>query len=274
MTVLLAGCGELGTAVGLRLSAAGHRVTGLRRNPQGVPGQIAARAVDLVQTVPTIPPDTTIVVIALTADGRNEAAYRATYLTAVDNVTTALRHSQAPTPKVLMVSSTAVYGDRHGEWVDEHTEARPGSGTAEVLLETEQLLRSRLPQAIVLRLAGLYGPGHTRLIEQVREGRASIPPHLTYTNRIHRADAADAIVHLATMAGTAEPCYLGVDHAPVQRAEVLRFLADQLGVAHPPVVATDTRGGNKRCRNDRLCGTGFRFTYPSYRQGYRAILEG
>ena len=95
------------------------------------------------------------------------------------------------------------------------------------------------------------------------------------SNRIHRDDAAAAIVHLLTVTDTPDRVYLGVDDAPVDRGEVLAFLAEELGLARPPIGADDSsRGGNKRCRNDRLKATGFRFAYPTYREGYRAILAG
>lgn len=274
MTVLLAGCGDLGTEVGVRLATAGHRVIGLRRSPERLPDSITGQAVDLSRERPDVPEDTEIVVVALTADRPTEDAYRTTYVDGLRNTLDAIQHSHAR-PRVLFVSSIAVYGTTDGSWVDESTPTAPTSPTGAMLVEAEQTLHARLPEAVTLRLAGIYGPGRTSLIDQVRDGNAVVPEQPKHTNRIHRDDAASAIVHLTTGVDEPAPSYVGVDDEPVERGEVLRFLADELDVARPPTAAVaSTRGGDKRCRNDRLRETGFRFTYPSYREGYRAILAG
>ena len=144
---------------------------------------------------------------------------------------------------------------------------------------------------MVLRLGGIYGPGRTRLIDQVRGGSAVIPAESRFTNRIHRDDAAAAIVHLCTMDAAPAPVYVGVDNEPAEMGEVLRFLAAELGLPQPPSGAADgtagggsagggsaggepSRGGNKRCSNALLRSTGFEFRYPSFREGYRDILAG
>ncbi|SDP35229.1 Nucleoside-diphosphate-sugar epimerase [Actinopolyspora xinjiangensis] len=273
MKVLLAGCGDLGTETGLRFAAAGNRVLGLRRDPSPLPARITGQAVDLTRQRPRVPDDTDVVVIVLTADRRNAAGYRSIYVDGTTNVLDAVEAAGIE-PRVLFVSSTAVYGDIDGE-VDENTPTEPTSETGEVLLEAEHRLRERSPEATVLRLAGIYGPGRTALIDQVRDGtaRADAVPH--NTNRIHRDDAASAIVHLTTAVPDPAPLYVGVDHEPVDRAQLLRFLADELGAPQPAVDdSAPDRGPGKWCRGDRLRGTGFRFTYPTYREGYRAVLAG
>ncbi len=276
MTVLVAGCGDLGTEVGLRLAAAGHRVVGLRRSPGVLPAAIEGLAGDLAGPLPALPGDIDLVVYAAAADTRSVEAYRAAHVTGPSNVLTALAAAEATPHRLVFVSSTAVYGATDGAWVDEDTPTAPTTATAEVLVEAERaVLDGGVPEPVVLRLAGVYGPGRTRLIEQVRAGRATIPDVPVYTNRIHRDDAARAVVHLLTGVAGPRPVYLGVDHDPADRGEVLRFLADELGVAPPPAGPAERgRGGNKRCRHDRLVASGFAFTYPTYREGYRAILAG
>lgn len=275
MTVVLAGCGDLGTEVGLRFVADGHRVLGLRRSPEKLPEGIEGRAVDLTSEVPELPTDTDIVVIALTADDRSERGYRSIYLHGLHYLLDGLERCGAASPRVLLVSSTAVYGASDGGWVDEDTPAEPNAMNGTVLREAERALHARVPGATVLRLAGIYGPGRTSMIEQVRSGTATIPDKPAHTNRIHRDDAAAAIVHLTTRDDQPAPIYLGVDDLPVQRGEVLRFLADELGVPHPAVGGpAPSRGGDKRCSNARLRASGCALTYPTYREGYRAVLAG
>ena len=279
MTILLAGCGDLGTEAGLRFAALGHRVVGWRRSPEKLPAAIEGAAADLGSpNLPVIPADTTAVVIAVAADNPSEEAYRAAYVRGVAHVLDALERDGVTPERVLFVSSTAVYGDAAGGWVDEATDPNPGGFSGKVMLEAEDLLHSRLSgtsATTALRLGGIYGPGRTRLIDQVRSGSAVIPEDVRYTNRIHRDDAAAAIVHLATMADAPAPVYVGVDDEPADLGAVLRFLASELGLPQPQAGdAGPARGGNKRCRNDLLRSTGFNFTFPTFREGYRDVIAG
>jgi nucleoside-diphosphate-sugar epimerase len=278
MKVLVAGCGDLGTEVGLRLVATGHEVVGLRRRPEQLPDALVPLAGDLTVTLPPLPDDVEVVVLAQAAGARDVETYRAVYLDGTRRVLEGLVAAGARPRRVLHVSSTAVYGVDDGSWVDETTPATPETATGEVLLAAEGAVHDAPFPATVLRLAGIYGPGRTRLIDQVREGLARRPRRPSPTNRIHRDDAAGAIVHLLTAVQAPAACYLGVDHDPADRAEVLAFLAGELGRPLPPLEhdepAPARRGGAKRCRNDRLVATGYRFAYPTYREGYRAVLRG
>ncbi|MDD7834411.1 SDR family oxidoreductase [Paenarthrobacter sp. AB444] len=277
MTVLIAGCGDLGTEVGLRFAAAGHHVVGLRRSPEKLPPEIHGIRADLSGHVPELPGAVDILVIAIAADASTEEAYRAAYLNGVKNVLDALERQSIRPRRILFVSSTAVYRDSGGAVVDESTPAEPTRFSGRILLEAEDLLFARTAgtRAISVRLGGIYGPGRTRLIDQVRSGKATIPAQSKHTNRIHRDDAAAMIVHLATMEQEPEAVYLGVDDDPAEYGDVLRFLAAELQLPAPPVgPASDGGAGDKRCSNSRLRSTGFTFAYPSFREGYRAILAG
>jgi nucleoside-diphosphate-sugar epimerase len=275
MTVLIAGCGDLGTEVGLRLAALGHSVLGLRRRAELLPAALDGQSVDLSREKPVVPPDTDIVIVTVAAGNPDPEVYRAAYVTGLGNLLDALAEARVEPTRFLLVSSTAVYDIDDGSTVTETTPATPGSGTDAILFEAEELLRSRLPGAVVLRLGGVYGPGRERLIDQVRTGRATVADRARLTNRIHRDDAAALIVHLMLREEAPEPLYLGVDSTPVPAVEVLAFLAAELGLPEPEIVETGgRRGGNKRISNQRARDTGFTFSYPSYREGYRAVLAG
>lgn len=273
--VLIAGCGDLGTEVGLRLTAAGHEVHGLRRDPTVLPDAIRPAAGDLTSDdgLSALPPGLTDIVHTPTAGGRDPARYAAVYR---DGLARLLDHASRDghrPRRVLFVSSTTVYGDAGGAWVDEDTPTAPATATGEQIEATERLLLGADVPGVVLRLAGIYGPGRTRLIDQVARGEAVRPDPPQHANRIHRDDAARAVVHLLDLPEV-RPVYLGVDHAPVDRGEVISFLAAELGRDEPPAGPATSRGGDKRCRNDRLVASGFTFTYPTYREGYRAVLAG
>lgn len=275
MTVLIAGCGDLGTEVGLRLVARGERVVGWRRSAELIPTGIEGVAADLTRPLPPVPPDTDVVVIATAAVDRSEAAYRSAYVHATGNVLDALERDGVLPRRIFFVSSTAVYGDFDGGWVTEESPARSTAPTARLVREAEQVLLDRADSGTVLRLSGIYGPGRTRLIDQVRFGTAVLPLEPQWTNRIHRDDAAAAIVHLVTEVADPAPIYLGSDELPVDLGEVLRFLAGELGLREPPRGDTSSsRGGARRVDSSLLRGTGFSFTYPTFREGYRAVLAG
>jgi nucleoside-diphosphate-sugar epimerase len=145
------------------------------------------------------------------------------------------------------------------------------------LIEAEQLLLARHPAPIVLRLAGIYGPGRTGLLDAVARG--SLAPSTggpVYTNRIHREDCVGAIVHLL-LHPSPEKLYLGADDEPVRRNEILEWLAKQLGPVAPcaPAASTWQRrqpSSNKRCSNARLRASGYAPRYPSYREGYANLM--
>ncbi|MGM0931062.1 MAG: SDR family oxidoreductase [Actinomycetota bacterium] len=279
MSVLIVGCGDIGTETGLRLARKGNHVIGWRRSPSKLPSQIEGVSADLAGDLPRIPHTVHTVIFAAAADAHTRSAYQSTYVMGLSNALGALRRDGVNPRRFLFVSSTAVCGGADGAVVDESTPTLPGSFSGQVMLEAESLVISTFadtPTSVTsLRLGGIYGPGRTRLIDRVRSGLAVIPDHPRYTNRIHRDDAAAAIVHLTTMAMEPDALYLGVDEEPAELGEVLRFLANELGLAEPPVGHVDlARGGDKRCSSLALQMTGFRFTYPSYREGYRAVLAG
>jgi nucleoside-diphosphate-sugar epimerase len=279
--ILIAGCGYVGTALGMRLVAAGHVVWGLSRSAQGLPPVIRHLAADLTapQMLRNLPPGLDVVFYTAAPNGSDDAAYLAIYVDGLRHLLEALvRQHQSPR-RVLLTSSTAVYAQSAGEWVDETSPTEPRHFTGSRVLEGERLVLDGPFPATVLRLGGIYGPGRTSLIERVRQGLATCrdgPP--SYTNRIHRDDCADALYHLMTLPEP-DTTYLGVDHEPVDQCDVLRWLAAQLGTPPPSVEASsgaDSRRHrtNKRCRNARLVASGYAFHYPSFREGYAALLAG
>lgn len=288
--ILIAGCGDVGTALGLLLSAAGHTVWGLKRHPADLPGAIQPLAADLTDpaTLSALPPALDAVIYSAAAAGFSEAHYQAAYVEGVRNLLNALRQAGQSPQRLLFTSSTSVYAQQQGEWVDEEAPAEADGFSGRCLREGEQLMwRSGWPAAAV-RFGGIYGPGRTRLIDSVRTGSATAsagPP--IYTNRIHRDDAARVLAHLLEHPAL-QPLYLAVDDDPAPLNQVLDWLADQLGVSRPPRLAQPpVKPGaeirrdsamrlraSKRCCNARLRASGFQFRYPSYRQGYAALLSG
>lgn len=275
---LIAGCGDVGTEVGLRLAALGYDVFGGRRSPDVLPPEIAGVHLDLEDELGPLPEQLDLVVHAAAAGGRGAAGYAAVYRDGLARLLRRLADEGQTPRRVLFVSATSVYGEADGSEVDEDTPPVPSRETGRILLEAERLVAAAPFRGTSVRLAGIYGPGRTRLVDRVRDGSARQPVGDHPTNRIHRDDAAAAIVHLLTAVDDPAPVYVGVDHDQAQLAEVQRFLAAELGVPAPPPADDDhdqgRRSGAKRCRGDRLRATGVVFRYPTYREGYRAVLAG
>jgi nucleoside-diphosphate-sugar epimerase len=274
----IAGCGDVGTELGLRLAALGWEVFGGRRSPGVLPPAITPVRSDLEGDLGELPDDLDVVVHAAAAGGRGVTGYEAVYRDGLHRLLRRLADDGQSPRRVVFVSATSVYGIDDGSDVDEDTPTEPSRDTGRVLVEAERLLAASPFPGTSVRLAGIYGPGRTRLIDTVRDGTARQPVGDHPTNRIHRDDAAAAIVHLLTEVDDPADVYLGVDHEQAQLAEVQRFLAAELGVPEPPPAAhaddTGRRSGAKRCRGDRLRATGLTFRYPTYREGYRAVLAG
>lgn len=277
--VLIAGCGYVGTALGNRLAAEGHTVWGLRRRPVTLPPAIRPFAADLIapKTLQTLPPALDVVFYTAATDAHDDAAYRAVYVEGLRNVLRALDLQRQHPRRVLFTSSTGVYAQSCGEWVDETSHAEPADCAGIRLLEGECLLLEGPFPATVLRLGGIYGPDRAGLIEKVRLGHAELEDGSSvYFNRIYRDDAAGALHHLMTLQHP-DHLYLGVDHEPAELAAVLGWLAEQLGVPPPRAGESPRRwmprhGSNKRCRNARLVASGYVFRYPTFREGYAALL--
>lgn len=272
MTIVIAGCGDLGTEAGLRFVEAGHRVVGIRRNAAVLPESFEARSADLTNDDIDLPDDTEAVVIATTPDERTPEGYRRAYVDTLKGLLDAVDRLPVRPRRLVWVSSTAVYGVDDGRWLDESSPLEATSGTAAVVIEAEEIFRVRVPDGVILRLGGIYGPGRDRLIGQVRAGgEFSSPDH--WVNLIHRDDAAAAIVHLVTGVADPAPVYLGVDGRPALRRDIATFVAERLGIDPPELPAASDSATGKRLANDLLAATGFTWEYPDYRAGYAALLE-
>lgn len=273
--IVLAGCGDLGLRVARLLAAAGHEVFGLRRHPRVQHEEgIQWLQADLSQpeTLAHLPEGVTQLIYLPTPDGRAEAAYRTIFLDGLRHIIHAL--DAKALQRVLLVSSSAVYGEHAGAWVDEHTPPAPPGFNGQVLLEAEQWLAAQPVRSIAMRLAGLYGPGRMQLVERIRAGDVRAPrepPH--WANRIHVDDAAAAIAHVLALA---DPCdlYLGVDDTPLPLHVLYDSIAALIGAPPVPDGPAPAGVGSKRLSNARLRDSGLRLRWPDSRAGYAALLRG
>ena len=272
---LIVGCGDIGIQLAATIKG-DVAVYGLRRNTAELPAFIHGIAAD-VSNPETLTGLSDIafdaVVITLTPGHASDERYRQIYVQGTANVLAALNLSVLK--RLLFVSSTSVYGQYNDEWVDETSATAPQRYSGKRLLEAEALCQQFAVQhgiaAIVLRFAGIYGPGRLRLINDVLDGKGSAA---SYSNRIHRDDCAGMIRHLLTLpAERLQSCYIGVDNEPVKLNEVKNWLAQTLNRPQPPLIQSEQARGAKRCRNRRIIDSGYQLIYSNYRAGYAAVLD-
>jgi len=268
--LLLAGCGFLGEAAADFFSGADWQVVALTASAEsaallaGKPYPVLAADISSPSALASVRENhgTFDVVAHCASSGRGDAeAYRRIY---VDGARTLAE--TFPEARLLFTSSTSVYAQTSGEWVDESSPAEPDRETGRALLEAEAIVRA--VNGCVLRLAGLYGPGRSVLLRKMREGSAVLEKDGTrWINQIHRDDAARALLAVA-QSGAPGTIYNVVDDTPAMQREVYQWIADFLGCALPPPGPADLnrkRGWtSKRVSNARLRALAPPPEFPSY----------
>ncbi len=284
-SVLIVGCGDIGIRTGRLLKAQGCDVAGVRRDISKLPAEFVAHAANYTQPasldfIRQLAPD--YVIATFNPADRTAAGYKAGFQAAMSHLISGLgphrpRH-------ILMVSSTRVFAEAHGGWVDDDSPLNDDDPCALAIISAEQQLLASAHNASVVRFAGIYGISGSRFVARVQRGEVCHPEPVRYTNRIHRDDCAGFLAHLLQLidAGTTiESLYIGVDDAPAPRYEVEVWLAGAMGLAVLPqqrvlgsIDQSSGRGqsGHKRCRNKALHGSGYKLIYPDYKSGYGALL--
>lgn len=193
------------------------------------------------------------------------------------------------TPKLAWIgylSTVGVYGDHHGEWVDEKSECRPGSRRSTARLAAENAWREAAGNAgvplAILRLSGIYGPGRNAFVN-LESGTAKrlIKPGQVF-NRIHVTDIAGALWHL--IGKDMDGVFNVTDDLPAPPQDVVTEAARMMGVEPPPEQDFDTAvltpmqrsfyGENKRVSNAKLRQSGYTFAYPDYHAGLTGLRDG
>ena len=260
--LVIAGAGDLGSRLAALRAWPGHDVVAVRRRDVAQPSGVRTLRADLAtgEGLSRLPRRPDALVFCAAPDQRDEAAYRKLY---VDGLRRLLDAVDAP--RLVFVSSTAVYAQDAGEWVTESSPTEPTQFNGRVLLEAERELAAHAG-GTVLRLSGLYGPGRDYLLRRAREGKAS-RPH--YTNRIHIEDAAVALSHLLDLPKPPRRV-LGNDDEPALEHVVQSWLRSEEGL---PAVDPDALPiSGRRIANTRLRATGWQPRHANFRDGYSAGL--
>jgi nucleoside-diphosphate-sugar epimerase len=243
---LIIGCGYLGRRVARNWTAQGDTVFALTRTAEHAEGFRQAGITPIVGDITdaaslTGLPEADTILLAVGLDRQAGHSQRDVYVGGLDNVLSQLPGSVR---RLIYISSTSVYGQNGGEWVDESSECRPESPNGQVCLEAERLLQQKVPQANILRLAGIYGPGRlVARIDALRAGQAPEGNPDGWLNLIHVDDAVAAVL-ACERRGAPSTKYLVADGHPCRRRDYYSLLAAMVGAPAPfPSPAKGRRAG-------------------------------
>jgi nucleoside-diphosphate-sugar epimerase len=269
---LIIGCGDLGNTIATKLISQQHQVYGLRRNIDQLSVGVQPIACDFyeIENLPPLP-EVDYVIFSAAAKSRDLEHYRQIYVDAPAAILKAL-----PTVPIrsFVVSSTGVYAQNSGEWIDENSSAEPNTAHSAQLLAGESQFKQK-SACTVIRSSGIYGPGRTHLLKRILSGTIALETPTHFSNRIHSDDLADFVVHLIGKAIDNQPLkelYLASDGHPAPIHEITKWLAEQLGVTvnHQEPIQ---RGGNKRIANRAMRESGFVCRYQDYKAGFAPLLD-
>ena len=264
MRLLLIGHGYLGAAVARAFHEAGWEVMSLSLS--GGEGSLACDVADRA-AVENLPSADFIVHCAASGRGGAEA-YQRVYVDGCRNLT-----EKFPDVPLLFTSSTSVYSQTDGSVVTEESPTEPDRETGRLLLEAERITLDA--GGIVARLAGIYGPGRSVILQKFLSGKAVIEEDgRRYLNQIHRDDAARAILHLAT-SGVQKAVFNVSDSVPLTQIECYRRLSEIFDLPMPPSGPRDLdrkRGWtHKRVSNAKLQASGWRPLFPCFIDAAKGI---
>ncbi|NND97311.1 MAG: SDR family oxidoreductase [Pirellulaceae bacterium] len=280
--VLVVGCGYLGRRVADQCRRAGHRVWATTRS-RGRANELAASGFEPIvldwtdrRSLAGLP-QVSHVLVAVSYDRSSQIDRYQSQVGGLRNLLAVV----APTAKICYISTTGVYHQCDGSWVDENSVARPVREGGQVHLQAEQELHRNRPHApwTVLRLAGIYGPNRVPRAADVIHGRPIQSPQDGYLNLIHVDDAVSVV--LASWRQAGRRLYVVSDNQPVLRGDFYREIARQCHVQPPrfeppspaaPVAmrsASNKRVWNRRMKSELVP----HLKYPTYREGLRDVLQ-
>jgi nucleoside-diphosphate-sugar epimerase len=271
LRILIAGCGYVGQAAADLFHGAGWAVEGWTRSTGSAaslsPKPYPVRDVDISEPAQVAKCIGTFdaMIHCASSRGGDAETYRRIYLDGARNLV-----ERFPGLRLVFTSSTSVYAQRDGSWITEESETKPMRETGRILLEAERLVLDR--GGIIVRLAGIYGPGRSALLSKFLAGAAIIDPENDrFVNQAHRDDIAAALFLLVNQETAGAQIYNVIDDEPILQSECYRWLAQTLHRPLPPIGKSKQqrkRGdSNKRVSNAKLCRLGWTPQYPTFAEG-------
>lgn len=270
---LIIGQGDIGVPVTNKLAEEHMSVTGLARSERhhyAVNDTAKFLQADALTLSAEQIKDFTRMAIIVTPDEYSTSGYNHSYLGICQHLAS-MAHELPQLERIVFISSTGVYGQDNGEWIDEHTAPlMPEREASKVILQAEQALQQGLSdKAIIIRPSGIYGRARLMRLRKAREPQKEPVAAAHWSNRIMDRDLVNIITNVLTI-DTPKPLYIATDYAPVTTFELGVWLSEQIGETPPIIDSTKTTITGKRLHSNIPLAW---LDYPDWQVGYRDILR-
>ncbi|MHA3053732.1 NAD-dependent epimerase/dehydratase family protein [Acinetobacter sp. ANC 4633] len=266
MHIVFIGYGKTSQRVAKQLFAQGHQISTISRSPKTDPfAQHYVQDVHRLDLSTFAPIDW--VYVLLSPEQSSVEGYQHTYVDSVAPIVAALRSHSVK--KVVVVSSTRVYGEDAGQVIDDDSLIQPSDAQGSLLREMELRWQQAYPeQSVVIRPSGIYGDSVARMCKLAQN--TTVYPNTHWSNRIHADDLAGFLTYL-TQLQQHQPSYIVSNHQPLPLHEVLVWFQQQLELPRLSVQYPEQVSG-KRLYATRLQQSGFQLQHTDCFQDYAALL--
>lgn len=272
---LIIGQGDIGLSVTNTLVQQGLSVTGLARSARSHYA-LEDKAQFIQADALTLSAEQlhhfTRIAVIVTPDEYSTSGYNKSYLSICQHLAS-LANELTHLERIVFISSTGIYGQDHGEWIDEYTAPlEPEREASKVILQAEQALQQGFNNnAIIIRPSGIYGRERLMRLKKVRENNPEPVARAHWSNRIMDSDLVTIISKILTteQVATLKPLYIATDYLPVTTLELTTWLSEQVGTAPPKIDNNKTTVTGKRLHSNIPLAW---LDYPDWQSGYRDIL--
>ena len=271
--LLIIGQGDIGLPVTNKLAQDGLNVTGLARRERhhyALDDKANFLQADALTLTAEQLQDFTALAIIVTPDEYSTSGYHDSYLAISQHLAT-LTDKLTNLARIVFISSTAVYGQDNGEWIDEDTApVMPEREASQVILQAEQVLQQSFgAKAIIIRPSGIYGRERLMRLRNAKEKQKEPVAAAHWSNRIMDRDLVTIIANVMTI-DTPKPLYIATDYAPVTTLELGSWLSEQINEVPPVIDDNKTKVTGKRLHSNIPLAW---LDYPDWQVGYGDILR-
>ena len=265
MHILFIGYGKTSQRVAKQLFQQGHQITTISRSakPQDFATHLMQdiHQLDLSQLAPV-----DVVYVLLSPNSSDVQGYKLTYVDAIPAMVKALKHH--PIQKVIIVSSTRVYGEQAGQRIDDNSEPKPVDAQGEILRQMELLWQAAYPeQSIIIRPTGIYGASVARMVKLAQQ--TVTYPKIHYSNRIHIEDLARFLAHLIHVEHP-KKSYIVTNNQPIPLHEIIQWFQQQLGL--PELTLESEQLSGKQIYASNMQQMDFELQHPDCFGDYLTLL--
>jgi nucleoside-diphosphate-sugar epimerase len=266
MHILFVGYGKTSQKLAKPLFEQGHQITTISLSPKTDP-----YATHLTQDVHALNlqhvADIDVVYVLLSPKGSSKEAYQLTYLNSVPAIVSALEGH--PVKRIIVLSSTRVYGENQGEVVNDETPIHPQDSQGQILYDMERAyLKAFGKRCVIVRPSGIYGNSVVRLQKMAYQYQHY--PNLHWSNRIHSQDLVRFLIQLLHVEHT-DSSYILTNNQPVYLHEILRWFQKQMFLPLLKVESDHVTG--KRLYATRIKKLSFELKHQDCYQDYLALMH-